>query len=71
MNFPIKCSCGHVFDGMLAPARPAKEQRGHFLNNKVRQHSTTGNGASYEHQCPSCKLWFDDFDLPEYKIQDL
>jgi len=54
-----KCPCGNVFDSDKAPIRNAKDQPGEFLNEAVRNHSTTGSGSRYEHQCPKCKLWFD------------
>lgn len=55
----IICPCGFKFDGDKSPIRNAKDQQGNFLNDNVRQHSTTGHGSRYEHQCPKCKLWFD------------
>ena len=63
-DWKIKCSCGHVFDGHHAPARPAKDQEGNFLDEDVAQNSTTGSGAKYERQCPACLLWFDELDDP-------
>lgn len=59
---PIKCPCGHVYDGDTAPIRNAKDQAGKFEDADVRQHSTTGSGSRYEHQCPNCLLWFDALD---------
>lgn len=59
MSEMTQCPCGHVFDADQVPIRNAKEQKGHFLNQAIRQHSTTGHGSRYEHQCPKCNLWFD------------